>query len=262
MTQTAHNKYPHSLAAILSPSTASEDPGGVSPAASPKRTHTEAFAVGAQRNQSTASPTQQRASICTATSPGTRGADDEAGRAMKGGQEEKKPQRMVRSLIACARCRRYDSNLLHLSGTLHDGLMPFIGVRSNVSTKVPIRRARLALQVAGTASTQLQRLFQLLIQDGPRLQRIISKRRVKVRRELGRLRIQEGEIVLGLKTHWRHLYSRGKSGMKSMTFSSCTFPRKSRFFTRQPSEIGCVKLRIQEIIRLHQQIFRMGKFCC
>ncbi|KAG0653019.1 putative transcriptional regulatory [Hyphodiscus hymeniophilus] len=107
MTQTANIRSPHSLAAILSPSALSEDSAGPSRSTTPKRTHTEAFAGGEQPYLHPASPTQQRASISfTAPRPNIRGADDGANRAMKGGQEEKKPQKMVRSSIACARCRR------------------------------------------------------------------------------------------------------------------------------------------------------------
>ena len=111
MTQTANIRSPHSLAAILSPTAPPEDSAGVSRATTPKRTHTKAFAGGEQPYLHPASPTQQRASISSTTSPATRGADDGASRAMKGGQEEKKPQKMVRSSIACARCRRYGLHL-------------------------------------------------------------------------------------------------------------------------------------------------------
>lgn len=42
----------------------------------------------------------------TLPSPGSRPPDDGASGASVGGLEEKKPQKMVRSSIACARCRR------------------------------------------------------------------------------------------------------------------------------------------------------------
>ncbi len=109
--QTATIPSPHSLAAILSPSAPPEDPiPGGSRSSTPKRTHAEAFSNNSDQSYlHLASPTQHRASIASTEepSPGTRGADDGSGGAMIGGQEEKKPpQKMVRSSIACARCRR------------------------------------------------------------------------------------------------------------------------------------------------------------
>ena len=132
----------------------------------------------------------------------------------------------------------------------------FIGARSNVSTKVPTQRARLALQVAGTANTHP--LAQRLLQNGPRLLR--NRRRARVRSELERLKILEEETALGLRIRWSPRYYRRKSGMRSMISSNCISLRKCRFFIHQPSEFECVKLRTQEIFRCHQWINRMGKF--
>jgi len=109
-TQTAKIPSPHSLAAILSPSAPPEESTtGASRSSTPKRTHAEAFSSGDQPYLHPASPTQIQASIASTgePSPGTRGADDGSVGGMRGGQEEKKPQpKMVRSSIACSRCRR------------------------------------------------------------------------------------------------------------------------------------------------------------
>ncbi|PBP28146.1 hypothetical protein BUE80_DR000894 [Diplocarpon rosae] len=106
---------PHSIAAILSPSPAPPDEPNSGPdpahderASTPKRTHAEAFSSNSDQPYLVlASPTQHRASIASTgePSPGAQGAD-EGGGAMRAGQEEKKPLKMVRSSIACARCRR------------------------------------------------------------------------------------------------------------------------------------------------------------
>jgi hypothetical protein len=106
---TAKIPSPHSLAAILSPSAPPEDPtAGGSRASTPKRTHAEAFSPSDQSYLHPASPSHHRASIASTgePSPGARGADDGSIGVMRGGFEEKKPQKMVRSSIACARCRR------------------------------------------------------------------------------------------------------------------------------------------------------------
>ncbi|TVY62752.1 putative transcriptional regulatory protein PB1A11.04c [Lachnellula suecica] len=98
----------HSLAAILSPSAPPEDSAVASSRSStPKRTYTEAFAPDPPYLHP-ASPTHNRASIATAgePSPSTRGADDGSVGGMREGQEEKKPPKMVRSSIACSKCRR------------------------------------------------------------------------------------------------------------------------------------------------------------
>jgi len=84
---------------------------GVSRSSSPKRSHAEAFSAADQTYLHPASPKQQRSNIISAgaSSPGALGASggaDEGGGATRGGQEEKKPAKMVRSSIACARCRR------------------------------------------------------------------------------------------------------------------------------------------------------------
>ncbi|TVY91850.1 putative transcriptional regulatory protein, partial [Lachnellula willkommii] len=100
---------PHDLAAILSPSAQPEEPTtGASRSSTPKRTHAEAFSSRDQPYLHPASPTQTRASIASTgePSPGTRGAEDGNGMEMRGGQEEKKAPKMVRSSIACSRCRR------------------------------------------------------------------------------------------------------------------------------------------------------------
>jgi hypothetical protein len=104
-TLTATIPSPHSLAAILSPSA---PPEGASRSTSPKRTHEEAFSADRQPFLHPASPSQHhRTSVAsTAPVPGTHGTDEGASGVMTGGQEEKKPQKMVRSSIACARCRR------------------------------------------------------------------------------------------------------------------------------------------------------------
>jgi len=108
-TLTATIPSPHSLAAILSPSAPPEElPTGGSRSSTPKHTHAEAFSPSGQPYLHPASPTQQRLNIASTgqASPGTRGPDDGSAVAMRGGQEEKKPQKMVRSSIACSRCRR------------------------------------------------------------------------------------------------------------------------------------------------------------
>jgi len=133
---TAAIPSPHSLAAILSPSALPDTPptshatlaipntllldstrGDLSPAATPKRNHREAFAVdGPAEHQGSLPPGspvqtvkgQHRDSITAA------GADDGGATGMIGGledrddRENRKPaqQKMVRSSIACARCRR------------------------------------------------------------------------------------------------------------------------------------------------------------
>ncbi|KAH7370341.1 fungal-specific transcription factor-like protein, partial [Rhexocercosporidium sp. MPI-PUGE-AT-0058] len=102
--QTATIPSPHlSLAAILSPSSAPpEEPiAGASRSSTPKRSHAEAFSNSDQQPYlHLASPTQHRASIASTgePSPGTQGADDGSGVVMRGGQEDKKPQKMVRSV--------------------------------------------------------------------------------------------------------------------------------------------------------------------
>jgi hypothetical protein len=106
---TATIPSPHSLAAILSPSAPPEElPTGDSRSSTPKRTLAEAFSPSGQPYLHPASPTQQRLNIASTghASPGTRGRDDGSAVPMRGGQEEKKPQKMVRSSIACSRCRR------------------------------------------------------------------------------------------------------------------------------------------------------------
>ncbi|TGO24658.1 hypothetical protein BPAE_0098g00470 [Botrytis paeoniae] len=112
---TANIPSPHSLAAILSPSAPPDsDPAvGVSRSSSPKRSHAEAFSSA---NDPTylhpASPKQHRPNISSvgATSPGALGASglgaDDGSSGGRSGIEEKKPAKMVRSSIACARCRR------------------------------------------------------------------------------------------------------------------------------------------------------------
>jgi hypothetical protein len=109
-TPTAKIPSPHSLAAILSPSAPPEESTtGASRSSTPKRTHAEAFSSGDQPYLHPASPTQNQASVASTgePSPGTRGEDDGSVGGMRGGQEEKKaPPKMVRSSIACSRCRR------------------------------------------------------------------------------------------------------------------------------------------------------------
>jgi hypothetical protein len=75
---------------------------------SPKRTHEEAFAVDRQLYLQPTSPSHDHHPSIAATlpSPGSRPPDDGGSGASVGGLEEKKPQKMVRSSIACARCRR------------------------------------------------------------------------------------------------------------------------------------------------------------
>ncbi|KAA8570685.1 hypothetical protein EYC84_000083 [Monilinia fructicola] len=112
--QTANIPSPHSLAAILSPSAPpdSESAVGVSRSSSPKRSHAEAFSATDPSYLHPASPKQHRPNITSAgaTSPGALGASglgvDDGNGGGRGGIEEKKPAKMVRSSIACARCRR------------------------------------------------------------------------------------------------------------------------------------------------------------
>lgn len=76
---------------------------------SPKRSHEEAFSTERQPYLQPASPSSQdyRASIASALPrPGSGGPDDGVRGASLGGLDDKKPQKMVRSSIACARCRR------------------------------------------------------------------------------------------------------------------------------------------------------------
>ncbi|CAG8949149.1 hypothetical protein HYFRA_00004771, partial [Hymenoscyphus fraxineus] len=101
---------PQSLAAILSPSAPQEEStGSNSRASTPKRSHAEAFSPEPLPYLHPASPTQSqpRASIASlgAPSPSAREADDGSGGA-RGSLEEKKPAKMVRSSIACTKCRR------------------------------------------------------------------------------------------------------------------------------------------------------------
>ncbi|TAQ85711.1 hypothetical protein B7494_g5982 [Chlorociboria aeruginascens] len=96
---------PHSIAAILSPSAREAHLTSTAPRAStPKRTHTEAFSD--QPYLHPTSPTQHRTN--NPAESGALGAGGETnaggGEGMQSGQEEKK--KMVRSSIACARCRR------------------------------------------------------------------------------------------------------------------------------------------------------------
>ena len=109
MTQTANIRSLHSLAAILSPSAPPAVSAGVTRSPTPKRTHTEAFPCGEQQPYlHPASPSQQRAnSTYTALSSSPSRTDDAVSQVMTGGQEDRKPQKMVRSSIACVRCRRY-----------------------------------------------------------------------------------------------------------------------------------------------------------
>ncbi|RDL31982.1 uncharacterized protein BP5553_09384 [Venustampulla echinocandica] len=109
---TATIPSPHSLAAILSPSAPTEDSAApsnsrCSRSPTPKRTHAEAFAAD-QSYLHPASPRQQLASIDPTgdPSPGSGGADDGSAAGVRGSLEEKKPTKMVRSSIACSRCRR------------------------------------------------------------------------------------------------------------------------------------------------------------
>ncbi|KAB8297688.1 hypothetical protein EYC80_001496 [Monilinia laxa] len=112
--QTANIPSPHSLAAILSPSAPpdSESAVGVSRSSSPKRSHAEAFSATDPSYLHPASPKQHRPNITSAgaASPGALGASglgvDDGNGGGRGGIEEKKPAKMVRSSIACARCRR------------------------------------------------------------------------------------------------------------------------------------------------------------
>jgi hypothetical protein len=101
---TATIPSPHSLAAILSP----DDSVVPERLPSPKRTHEEAFPAERQPYLQPSSPSQDhRASIASALPrPGSRSPDDGTRGASLGGLEEKKPQKMVRSSIACSRCRR------------------------------------------------------------------------------------------------------------------------------------------------------------
>ncbi|ESZ93958.1 hypothetical protein SBOR_5661 [Sclerotinia borealis F-4128] len=111
---TANIPSPHSLAAILSPSAPpdSDSAVGVSRSSSPKRSHAEAFSATDPTYLHPASPKQHRPNITSAgvTSPGALGASglgaDDGNGGGRGGIEEKKPTKMVRSSIACARCRR------------------------------------------------------------------------------------------------------------------------------------------------------------
>jgi hypothetical protein len=107
---TATIPSPHSLAAILSPSAPPEDStAGGSRSSTPKRTHAEAFSPSDQPYLHPASPSHHHRPSIASTgepSPGARGADDGSVGVLRGGFEEKKPQKMVRSSIACARCRR------------------------------------------------------------------------------------------------------------------------------------------------------------
>lgn len=81
---------------------------GTSRSSTPKRTHAEAFSADQAAYLHPASPTQHRASIASIgeVHPGNRAPDDGGIGGMRGEQEEKKPAKMVRSSIACARCRR------------------------------------------------------------------------------------------------------------------------------------------------------------
>jgi hypothetical protein len=106
-TLTATIPSPHSLAAILSPSAPPEETASsTSRASTPKRTHAEAFSAELAYLHPT-SPTQHQASIASvsAPSPGSRIPDDGSGGSTRS-LEEKKPQKMVRSSIACVKCRR------------------------------------------------------------------------------------------------------------------------------------------------------------
>ncbi|KAH8678964.1 fungal-specific transcription factor domain-containing protein [Tricladium varicosporioides] len=108
-TLTATIPSPHSIAAILSPSVPPEEvTNGTSRSSTPKRTHAEAFSADQAAYLHPASPTQHRASLASIgdANPGNRGPDDGGIGGLRGGQEEKKPAKMVRSSIACARCRR------------------------------------------------------------------------------------------------------------------------------------------------------------
>lgn len=77
---------------------------------SPKRSHEDAFAAERQPYLHPASPAsshENRTSLGSGLPrPGSGGADDGARGAALGGLDEKKPQKMVRSSVACARCRR------------------------------------------------------------------------------------------------------------------------------------------------------------
>jgi hypothetical protein len=76
---------------------------------SPKRSHEEAFSAERQPYLHPASPSshEYRTSIASGLPrPGSGGADDGARGPALGGLDDKKPQKMVRSSIACARCRR------------------------------------------------------------------------------------------------------------------------------------------------------------
>ena len=134
-----------------------------------------------------------------------------------------------------------------------------IGARSNALMRVQIQPAKLALRVEGTANTP--RLVQRQLQNGPRL-RGTGKRMARIRRGSRKLRILEGEAVRESRIRWNPPYSRGRCGMSSMSCSSYTFRRKCRFYTHQPSGIGCAKLHTLEILRLHLRSCKMRKSCC
>lgn len=104
-TPTATIPSPHSLAAILSP----DDSVAPERLPSPKRTHHEAFSADRQPYLQPASPSSHdyRQSVASQLPRPDSGGPDDGTRALPlGGLEEKKPQKMVRSSIACARCRR------------------------------------------------------------------------------------------------------------------------------------------------------------
>lgn len=75
---------------------------------SPKRSHDEAFAADRPPFLHPTSPSHEyRTGLPSALpSPGARAPDDAGREGPFGGLEDKKPQKMARSSIACARCRR------------------------------------------------------------------------------------------------------------------------------------------------------------
>ncbi|KAG9230775.1 fungal-specific transcription factor domain-containing protein, partial [Amylocarpus encephaloides] len=98
---TATIPSPHSLAAILSPATPSEEPiTTASRALTPKRTHSDAFPPQQQTYLHPTSPTQFRPSLpaVSAPSPAPKGPDDGSGGNMRS-WEEQKPAKTVRSSV-------------------------------------------------------------------------------------------------------------------------------------------------------------------
>jgi hypothetical protein len=116
---------------------------------------------------------------------------------MTGGQEEKKPTKMVRSSIACSRCRR--SKVKCKSSRAYVQII--IAETSQASIPVSTPRAKLAYKVVENVHTRQQGYPQL--QNGSNQPLVSNKKEIaRVRRGLGRSKTLDGETVNGQKMRW------------------------------------------------------------